>query len=57
MVDWSFGTRKGAESSTVSTGNDLKPDFVSGGSLKFALEKSGNGSGPSYRKIFLSKKW
>jgi hypothetical protein len=33
----------------------LQPDFVSEGSLKFALEKSGNDAGISYRKLFWSK--
>ena len=55
MVDWRFGSRKGVETSVASTGSDFQPDFVSEGSLKFALEKSGNDSGPTYRKIILSE--
>jgi hypothetical protein len=54
MVNWRFGSRKGAETSVAvssSTGSDLQPDFVSEGSLKFALEKSGNDAGLTYRKI------
>jgi hypothetical protein len=54
MVDWRrFGGRKGAETSVISTGSDLQPDFVSEGSLKFALEKSGNDAGLTYRMLFL----
>lgn len=55
VVNWRFGSRKGVETAVLSTSRDLQPDFVSEGSLKFALEKSGNDSGPSYRKMFLSK--
>jgi len=52
MVDWRrFGGRKAPETSAVSSGNDLQPDFVSEGSLKFALEKSGNDAGLTYRKL------
>jgi hypothetical protein len=53
MVNWRLGSRKGAEAWVSSTGSDLQSDFVSEGSLKYALEKSGNDSGPSYRKLFL----
>ena len=56
MVKWRFGSRNGgggAEAEAYSTSNgDFQPDFVSEGSLKFALEKGGNDSGPSYRKMF-----
>jgi len=55
MVNWRLGSRKGAETLAASTGSDLQPDFVSEGSLKFALESSGNNSGPTYRKMFLSR--
>jgi hypothetical protein len=56
MVDWRrFGGRKGTETSATSTGTDLQPDFVSEGSLKFALEKSGNDAGLTYRKLLWSK--
>jgi len=53
MVGWRLGSRKGAETAVAvpTTGSDLQPDFVSEGSLKFALEKSGNGAGLTYRKI------
>jgi hypothetical protein len=49
VINWRFGSRKGAEASVLSTGSDLQPGFVSEGSLKFALQESGNDSGPSYR--------
>jgi hypothetical protein len=52
MVNWKLGSRKGAEVYVSSTGSDLQADFVSEGSLKYALEKAGNDSGPSYRKMF-----
>jgi hypothetical protein len=55
MVNWRLGSRKGAETSVVTTGSDLQPDFVSEGSLKFALEKSGNDAGITYRKSFPSE--
>jgi hypothetical protein len=55
MVHWRFSSHKGAGTSAASTGSDLQPDFVSEGSLKFALETSGNDSGPTYRKMFFSK--
>jgi hypothetical protein len=57
MVDWRrFGGRKGTETSVTSTVTDLQPDFVSEGSLKFALEKSGNDAGLTYRKFSWSKR-
>jgi hypothetical protein len=52
MFNWRFGRGKGAQTLMASTGSDLQPDFVSEASLKFALEKSGNDSGPTYRKMF-----
>ena len=55
MVNWRVGSRKGAETSVTSTGNDYQPEFVSDGHRKFALEKSGNDAGLTYRKMFLSK--
>lgn len=54
MVDWRFGRRKGPETSVTSTGSDLHPDFVSEGSLKFALEESGNDAGLTYRECVSS---
>ena len=54
MVNWRFGGRKGAETSAASSGSDLQPEFLSEGSVKFALEQSGNDSGPTYRKLFIS---
>ena len=53
MVNWKLGSHKGAEVYVSSTGSDLQPDFISEGSLKFALEKSGNDAGITYRKMFL----
>jgi hypothetical protein len=50
-LNWRFSGRKGLDTSVLGTGTDFQPDFVSEGSLKFALEKSGNDSGPSYRKM------
>jgi hypothetical protein len=50
MVGWNRGSRKGADATVSSSGNDLQPDVLKEGGLVFTLEKGENDSGESYRK-------
>ena len=46
-----FGNRSGSTQATTSGNDAATGDFVSEGSLKFAIEQGGNGSQPSYQEV------
>lgn len=41
---------KGVDDQATTSGSDAQHNFIADGDLKYAIEQSGNGSGPTYQE-------